>query len=190
MGVQRTKDTQITFTVNSLVYMARNDLALKAIEGEYDYILWLDSDMVFQPDILNRMLEVAKTGKEYVSALCFTRKFPTKPVICKKLEWSRADNGNVKMNVELYEDYPKDEVFEIEGGGFGACLTSVNLIKKIAEQFRGSPFDPLPSFGEDYSFCWRVKQVEEKMWCDSSIKVGHVGKLIFDENIYLGQEIK
>ena len=49
--LQRAGDTMIGFEVGSLVYNARNSLARQAIKAEADYVLWLDSDMVFGPDL-------------------------------------------------------------------------------------------------------------------------------------------
>jgi hypothetical protein len=37
-------------------------------------------------------------------------------------------------------------------------------------------------FGEDISFCLRVKELGKKMYCDSSVKMGHVGQFVYDED--------
>ena len=47
----------VSFIMGSLIYDSRNKLAAYALQMEADYILWLDSDMVFQPDTLERMLK-------------------------------------------------------------------------------------------------------------------------------------
>lgn len=174
---------------NSLVYEARNSLAINAVESGCDYILWLDSDMMVPPDTLLRLLQDAEeTGAEYVSGLYFTRAFPVRPMITKTIEWEQdAETGEAHNTVELYTDYPKDSVFEIDGGGFGCVLTSVNLIADVTEHFKGSPFAPLPTFGEDFSFCWRVKQLGRKMLCDSHVKCRHIGVYLFGEDTYLRQ---
>ena len=43
--LRKTEETAVAFEISSLIYTARNTLALKAIEHKADYILWLDSDM-------------------------------------------------------------------------------------------------------------------------------------------------
>ena len=58
--LQRAGDTVVGFEVGSLVYEARNKLAREAIRAEADYVLWLDSDMVFAPNLLQRMLKVCQ----------------------------------------------------------------------------------------------------------------------------------
>ena len=51
-------DVDVKYLKASLVYDARNQLAKYVLkEGGYDYVLWLDSDMTFEPDLLDRMLE-------------------------------------------------------------------------------------------------------------------------------------
>lgn len=60
--LRRAGDTQVGFEVGSLVYVARNELARAAIKCEADQILWLDSDMVFTPDLLEKMQSVSKAN--------------------------------------------------------------------------------------------------------------------------------
>ena len=45
-------DVACSFQMGSLIYTSRNNLALQAMRAEFDYMLWLDSDMVFQQDLL------------------------------------------------------------------------------------------------------------------------------------------
>ena len=49
--------TEFALEVGSLVYDARNRIAMKAFENGSDYILWLDSDMTFPSDTLVKLLE-------------------------------------------------------------------------------------------------------------------------------------
>lgn len=72
-SIKAKADVSIEFLSGSLVYVARERLADKAIQGGYDYVLWLDSDMVFNGDILQRFLDL---DKDFVSGIYFTRKLP------------------------------------------------------------------------------------------------------------------
>lgn len=162
----------------SLVYMARNKLTIRAIEGGYDYICWIDSDMEFGADTVKRLLEDAESGMDFVTALCFKRSFPTYPTIFKDIRFDKT------WDVDIYNDYPKDSVFEIAGAGMACCLIKTDLLKQVAEYFKCSPFEPLPSLGEDYSLCYRLREMGVKMFCDSRIKIGHVGSFVFNENTF------
>lgn len=183
LGMRRVDgELQFGFSSCSLVYDSRNGLTKKAISEGFDYVLWLDSDMDFPPDILEKLIEDAKEGRNYISALYVKRKLPVMPIVYKELGYYQSDEGVTPVAIP-YLDYPEDSIFEIEGSGFGGCLTSVELLKKVAEK-HGAPFSPILGFGEDLSFCFRVKDVGEKMYCDSRVKLGHIGYKIFTEEDY------
>ena len=183
MGLISAGDCQVSYTKSSLVYDARNMLASKALNGCFDRILWLDSDMVFRPDLLIRLAKDMDEGREMVSAVYFKRKPPFTPICYKTLEYSEHDNKPA-YKLEPYLDYPKNDVFQAAGCGFGAVMMTTDLIRKVAERF-GYPFSPMMGIGEDLTFCWRVNQLGVPIWCDSRIKVGHSGVMTVTEETYL-----
>ena len=131
---------------NSLVYEARNKLVLQAVEKHCDWIMWFDSDMVFAPDTMLRLIRRAEEGYDMITGLYFARNLPTKPIIAKKLIWDRdEETGEVTHGAELYYDYPRDSFFEVEACGFGCVLTRTSMILEASERYVQSPFDPLPS---------------------------------------------
>ena len=166
----------------TLIYNARNTIAQSAVKEGFDYVLWIDSDMVFPSDTLKRLLEDAEQGLDYVSALCFSRKENSVPCIQSSLKWA-VEDGNVKTSADILLDYPIDEVFEIAGSGFACVLTSAKILSEMVELY-GAPFYPLMGMGEDTTFCFRAGQAGFKMYCDSRIKIGHIGEKIFDEQNY------
>ena len=184
MGMDRVGDTHFSISCSSLVYDARNTLAKQAVIEGFDRVLWLDSDMDFSPDLLKRLSADMDEGREMVSGLYFKRKAPVKPVIYKELGfWRDKEKDEVTPIAIPYEDYPKDDIFTIAGCGFGGCLVSVDLIKRVGDKF-GLPFSPLMGFGEDLSFCSRVSQLGVEMFCDSRVKMGHVGLGTITEDTY------
>jgi hypothetical protein len=62
-------------------------------------------------------------------------------------------------------------------------MMTTELVNKVGDRF-GYPFSPEMGFGEDLSFCWRVKQLGIPMYCDSRVKVGHVGMGTISEETY------
>ena len=60
--LKRVGDCTLAMKSGSLIYEARNSLAMQAIQMEADYVLWLDSDMVFQPDTLVRLMDFLENG--------------------------------------------------------------------------------------------------------------------------------
>ena len=178
----------ISMESGSLVDKARNKLAENAIKGGFDYIMWIDSDMVFQTDLVRKLLEDARHGKDYVTAIAFTRGLPIKPTIYDHIDWEPKEEGGVVTGAHTYWDYPRDQLFKIEASGLGACLMKTSLLVDVSKEFKCAPFTMLQGIGEDMSLCWRLKKMGVEMWCDSRIKVGHVGWVVFGESLYLGQQ--
>lgn len=176
-----------SFLSNSLVYDARNLLTQEAIETGADRVLFIDSDMYFQPDMMERMARDMDDGADYVCGLFFKRRLPTLPCIYKDVDIVE-ENGVSVGKTQVYTDYPADTVFSVGGSGFGAVMVSTKLLSDVQETF-GKPFIPYAGLlGEDLSFCWRARQLGYTLWCDSRIKVGHVGTFVYDESTYLAQK--
>lgn len=176
----------VAFIKNSLVYDARNQLAIKAIDEDYDRVLWLDSDMRFDADLLTRLSADMDAGIDFVCGIFFKRATPLHPCIYKAIYVTKEDGKSVP-HADEYEDYPRDSLFHIAGSGFAATMTSVDLLRRVREKY-GLPFSPRIGFGEDFSFCMRAAELGVQMYCDSSIKVGHIGYAEFTEESYKGRE--
>ena len=176
------QETTTAVTVSSLIYDARNTLASLAVNGGYDRVLWLDSDMTFEPDLLSRFHADLDEGREMVCGLFFTRKAPIRPVIYDRLEDIGPDGQLVNVS-HPFEDYPREEIFPVAGCGFGAVMMTTDLIRRVGDAF-GAPFVPLPSHGEDFAFCIRARQLGATVWCDSRIKLGHAGVSIINEQTW------
>lgn len=184
-------NTFVALEASSLVYTARNHLCLRAFEKECDYIMWLDSDMVFPPETVLELIRIAEEEQaDLVTGLYFKRVLPTEPVLAKQVVFEQDMKTGIKAGAEVYIDYPRDQLFPIEGCGLGCAIVRVSAIEEIGAKTGMSPFQPLPGLSEDYSFCFRMKQLGKKMLCDSRIKVGHVGNMIFDEATWVEQESK
>lgn len=160
-------DIEVKFAIGYSVDHARNLLAEYALNKDFDRILWIDSDMTFEPDLLERLSEDMEDW-DAVSGLYFKRTFPTEPVIYKKVNEGLADP---------FLDYP-DGLFPIEGCGFGGILMKTDLIKDMTEP----PFKPFMNLSEDLSFCMRIRG--KKLACDSRVKLGHIGYAVYSESLY------
>lgn len=186
LALKRTPDDQVSLTQNTLIYDARNIFAVRAIEGGFDRVLFIDSDMVFKPDLLERLGADMDRGLDYVSALFFSRQVPTNPLIYKAIHYGPTDDG-FAARTEHYTDYPHNQLFRVAGSGTGAVLIRTDLLRRVWEAF-GPPFLPLSHLGEDLSFCKRVTDLGGEMWCDSSVKVGHIGNMVFGEEVWMRQK--
>ena len=188
IGLKRNCDIHIDIKKGSLIFDARNEIAVDAITQGADRVLWLDSDMRFSGDLMERMSARIDQGCEMVCGIFFKRIIPTVPVIYTELAPPTVDaEGKKTGHVVPYMDYPKDSLFEVNACGFGAVMMTTELIKAVWDAYRQPPFIPFDWCGEDMAFCYKARQLGRKIWCDSSIKVGHIGKMEFNEQTYLSQ---
>lgn len=141
--LRRVGDARIGTTQCTVINDARNEFVSRAIVGGYDRVLWIDSDMVFEPDLMERLAARLDEGMEYVSGIYFKRVFPTAPVIYKELRESKVPGV---LEAVTYKDYPKDSVFEIEGSGFGAVMTTTRILKAAWDKY-GPPFYQVQNLG-------------------------------------------
>lgn len=173
----------IGWETGSLVYNARNNLARQAIKAEADWVLWLDSDMVFNPDLLQRMLKVCTENDiDFLTALCFRRKPPYTPCLFERLQKiGRGASYTALLSV------PEGR-FQVGGCGFAGVLLSTDVLISVSAKFDGRMFDPMDGFGEDVAFCWRARQCGYDIWCDSDIEMGHVGQCIVTRSFFEAYE--
>ena len=163
--------SRFSFIVRASCHDARNMLAREAIDSGADRVLWIDSDMVFDDDIMIRLGEDLDAGWDMVAGIYFRREVPTSPLVYSSIEKSHA---------EVWKDYPMDQLFPCAGYGFGAVMMTTELLKRVGD-YAFTPFDHL---SEDLSFCKRAETVGAKIACDSRIKVGHVGQIVIGEQLY------
>jgi len=179
--LQKIGDCVISFQIGSLIYNARNDLAKRAIELDADYILWLDSDMFFEPDTLMRLMQdLEEYNLDIISGIYYRRVEPYSPVLFKTLE---IDENNRCTKHEGFLDFPQNEVFEVDGIGFGCCLMKAQILFDVMAKFQDW-FSPIGAVGEDLSFCYRAKQCGYKICVDPRIPLGHCGHTLITKAFY------
>lgn len=172
-------EVSINFSESSLVYDSRNKLTTAAIASEADYILWLDSDMIFDRDMLKRMIRDINNGADIVCGLFFARRPPFQACIYKKIRQGLTPEECIS---ERYDNYPSNSLFEVDACGMAAVLMKCDVAKAVVEKYHDA-FSPLRGYGEDISFCIRAKNLGYKIFCDSSIKVGHMAKFAVNEEV-------
>ena len=176
--LEKVGDCSLAMKSGSLVYVARDDIATRTITRDFDFVFWLDSDMVFKPDTLVRMMDtLQKNDFDILSGLYFRRVPPYSPVLFEKLEMQGANC--------IHEEFDKipDEIFEVAGCGFGCVLMKTDVFLDVQSK-HGAMFAPIGSHGEDVSFCMRARECGFKIYCDPSIICGHVGYSVVDDQFF------
>lgn len=177
LSLNRTHELSVMPYPNSLVHAARDDIAKVAIEGKYDFLCFIDSDMVLGPSAIDQLIE---DGKDIITGLYFKRKYPYSPVLFKTVH---GENDTANRGALPYVDYPKDSVFRCEAAGAGILLIRREVLEDVYAK-TGRLFEPFDGLGEDFSFNLRCKRCGWEMWCDSRVICGHIGKLIVDERLF------
>ncbi len=156
-------DTEII--AGTLVYLARDKLACKAINEGYTHMLFLDSDMVFGEDIVETL---RFSGKDFICGAFQSRRRPYGPCVYESLK-----------PLEKIREYGI-QPFRIEGCGMACTMISAEILREVQNRY-GTCFSPEMydgvKYGEDLAFCWRVKEIGKEMWCDPTARVGHIAHI-------------
>ena len=115
---------EVKYITGTLVYAARDKLAKYAIDNGFSHVLWLDSDMVFNEDILDDLMF---SGKPFVTGIYHARRKGYASVIFTKLDLGEVDGV---ASFERCESYPS-ETFEIAGCGFGCVLIETSILENV-----------------------------------------------------------
>lgn len=168
----------LTMKSGAMIYASRDSLAITAIQKEYDYVFWMDSDMQFPADALTSLLDTLQKNKlDIITGLYFRRVPPYSPVLFDELDI----NGDEATWSE-FSEIP-DGLFEVGGCGFGCVLMTTEVFLSVQSRF-GQMFSPLGRNGEDVAFCWRARQCGYKIWCDPSVKCGHVAYSVVTDEFF------
>lgn len=183
---------------------ARNILVDK-FASEYpdaEWLLMLDSDMTFYPDLVERMLAVADPKEvPILGGLCFAPGGDERgpyPTIYREIE----TKGNY-VHVGPVEDYPRNALVKVGATGAACLLIHRQVLaamkrpwpKGFGTNQNGDP-NPHPWFseglvgpggkqlGEDIAFCRRATLLGIPVHVHTGIKLGHVKVHQVDEDYY------
>lgn len=160
----------------SLIYSARDDIARYAVDHNYDYLLFVDSDMVFNPEDFDRLM-AHNVG--ICSGLYVTRAGERKNVAYEKIITRRRFPYR---EPKLIEDKSTTGFAPVSACGFGFCLIKTSVLKSMFKYYR-SLFEPFKGVGEDIAFCIRARRIGYKTFIDRDVKLGHVGEQVYGYDV-------
>lgn len=170
LGLEKPAGTQLNWSVGAGIAQNRND-GIRKRAGSW--VLLLDDDHEFAPDLLIRLLN---TKKDVVVPLVVRREPPHATVVY---------DGYIRQE-EVAEGQPwgytthhlkageEPGLFQVVAAGTGGMLLRENVIKAV-----GDPWFEVGKFkSEELSEdLWFAKKVEAKgfeMWCDSRVTMSHL----------------
>lgn len=153
---------------NVLTPIARERIAEIAVEGEWDYLFFIDDDMICPPDMFEQLYA---HQRDIVGALAFTRFAPHKPVIYIVDEGFDSVTKQNYYTSKCWLTYPKDTLVECDAVGFGAVLINCGVLRSMRQPW----FTAATGKGEDIQFCFDAGKSGFKVFMDTSCKLGHLG---------------
>lgn len=131
-----------------------------------NYLLFVDYDMVFEKDTVEKLLS---HDKDIISVNYNMKKLPLATVVKKE------DPEGVKI------DNKENGLEECCAVGMGLTLIKMRVFDKVPHPwfFIETNKDGSIKYGEDMWFCRKAREAGFKIWIDPSIKVFHEGDYLF-----------
>lgn len=155
---------------------ARNTGCQKLLELDWEWLFFLDDDIVCPPDTIQRLI---RHDVPIVSGLYYRRNPPLVPVMLR---------AGMKDGVKGYNwvtEYQMDSLIEVDLVGAGCLLIRRDVIQTLQPmsnrcrwfEWRCDRTD-LPDVektSEDFSFCTHAQKAGYKIMVDTSIGCRHIG---------------
>jgi hypothetical protein len=160
----------------SMLVQSRHNLVVKALQRKSTHVLFIDSDMVFPPDTLERLL---RRNKGVIAVNATTRSFPTKHIAHDK-------DGKV------IDSRDKTGVEAVQHVGLAVGLIETSVLQGLTPPL--FLMDWIPDIkgycGEDVYFCAMTAEKGHEIFIDHDLshEVGHVGHFIFGPE-HIGLEV-
>jgi len=146
----------------SAIHDARNLVVRKALEGNFKYLLFIDSDMRIPPGAIFKLMSY---GKPVTAGYFFSRSgnhFPCAFTETKDREY-----------VSLFE--PNSGLKEVDAVGMAFTLIETHVLKQLKD-----PWFEWGKYGEDIGFCRKVRDLGYKIFVDTDLVIRHIP--MFDEH--------
>ena len=151
----------VMFSIQDCCYVVENRSRIikDAISHKADYLLFIDSDMRFYPEILEQLM---KHDKDIVGAAYNYRKFPIE-------------------STAKFEGEMPNELFKVDALGTGMMLIKMSALEKIPRPWIKMEYndDGSVKVGDDVYFCLQAKKAGIEIWCDPTLDVKHIGDYFY-----------
>jgi GT2 family glycosyltransferase len=160
--------------------------------SDSEWAWYLDTDSIFAPDVLPRLLETAKEKRaKVVGGLVFIYKKSTGEIY-PNCFWEVEDRKPGSARYKHGAMFPA-EPFEIDATGGACLLVHREVLEAVGERYKDHPYpwqderiDPNTGGmeGEDLVFCQKIKECGYSIWYDPQAMVGHLKEYVIGANDY------
>lgn len=184
------------------IHQGRNRVAAAVLDdSQAEWLFFVDSDMGFDGDTVERLIASADpTKRPVVGGLAFAQKSDGKaPFYGRRYRmaptlYHMAQDDDVIGFLPMF-DYPRNQLVQVDATGAACVLIHRRALEKVRAAYGDCWFDPLKvpnpngkgstEFGEDMSFCLRLKACDVPMFVDTSVQTTHdKGGVFYDEESY------
>jgi len=180
---------------------SRNKLvAAWLAEDTADWLFWIDTDMGFAPDTIDRLMAAADPEERpVVGGLCFTQREEESDGMggwrCRAtptvFDWTvLEDTGQMGFSVRW--NYAPDTLTRVAGTGSACVLIHRSVFEKVHAEY-GTWYDRVPNttmgqvISEDLSLCLRACALDIPIHVHTGVKTSHQKTLWLAEDDYYGQ---
>lgn len=152
---------------------ARQSVVEQFMVGKADWLLFLDYDMIFDGDYLDRLRDIAeKEGTPILGALYYTFMYGT-VAPC----WMEYREGKHNMPMDRIEE---DKLYELSTVGMGFTLIHRDVFTTMKDRiddpwcWYGHDIMGGERVGEDVTFCARARDLGFPTYGSSAVRCGHI----------------
>lgn len=174
----------------------RNEIVRDFLKTGNTWLFMVDTDMTFEADVVEKFLQAANPSiRPVIGGLCFGGghvgvPFPTIYTLVDPAK-------NAGKVTRVVTNYPKDALCKVDATGAAALFIHRDALLEVEKEF-GQTHDGYPNphpwfmesiykgkeFGEDWTFCMRLKQLKIPLYVHTGIKFGHMKTQNFNEEYY------
>lgn len=162
-------NTRIDWGISQDIAGARNTLVKRSLDIGSEWIMFIDDDHVFSPDLLNNMLA---HDKDIVSALYMRRAGDHSP-----LAYSHRSDDGLYAPINLTE-LPGEGLLKIYACGAGGLLIRSEVFRAISDDpdwfEMGRVTGTNWNASEDIIFCEKAQAAGFDIWLDLGSPMGHM----------------
>jgi len=150
-------------------YFTRNWLAEQMLG---DWVLMIDNDHTFEPDLLYRMLRVFNKPGFQIDVLCGVYQYRGSPYNPVLYHYDEKLEGYCHI-IHQATTEPL-QVGQVGAGGGGHLMVRKNVFDLIHDKLHQKPFNPFDPWGEDFAFFERCRVLGIPVWCSPDIQSYHL----------------
>lgn len=172
---------------------ARNKVAASFLATEADWLFFVDTDMGFAPDTLDRLMASASLERPIVAGLYFAQ---------SEAGLDGMGGYFTEARPQLYDltdeegclftaryEWPRNSIVKVDGTGSGCVLIHRTVFERVGPQ----PYERMKTrkggyLQEDLSFYLRCRKLGIPVHVDTAVKCSHMKTVFVNEGVFNAEQ--